>query len=1278
MELTVIGRIAARDQGPVHGLTVEVWDGEACEPRCLGHDLANADGSYRVTFCPPEDGCPIGVFLRIRDREGRLIHDGSAESCRCRPDAPATIDVVLAPETLWWHRASPLTWEPSRPGLLDSRALAEIDEAIDAFWPRSQGRRPSLCVTPPLAGFDSLVVDAARTVGGDLDAGRRFQNALDAVCATTSDSCCRVGTGEGGRLGPAVAALFDEPCPPELDCGDDAHPEAARRSPCRRDCGCGCDDTDHEPGCPCTAATSPVPVGDTLLLFLAVLQISCGDRATAIRYGTVLIDQICQLSFVDSLHRASIEALCGDERARAHLVDLLEVLHGLCCEGGEHASCHRSTTCCGGCLPADLERCLHGAICAWRDVACFRVTAITPTRACPGESIVVCGENLGDVPGRIVFDRYGTLDPGPVGRTTEWCCDSFTVIVPEGAGCGMSVSLPIDTRRVCDRFVDLRPFGCIEAPFEGTAPAILRFAVADRSDGDCVEPGTPLRIAWKTCAADVVRVLVRNADTGAVIDALDPAPERGTWEFDGSGFTTTTRVEVVVRAEGTCDPSVVERRLSLVYQARPDLTVDGIEVTQAIQHYKADQHLTDPTDRGADNSLQLVTRKTAWVRAYLRSGQVPTFDGGLLPDVDGTLTVERRVGGVWNTVAVIGSQNGPVDARDSFVSYQTERANIANTLNFVIPAATMTGLLRLTVDVQSPHPCPGNRASGSSVVDVNLQQTLNAAFFTIGYNGPDNAGTGTLNLPAPTLAACQAETSWAMTTYPVSGQPNVRVAGTFVTTTPLNDPRSCPGCCSPNWGPLLAQLAVLVALDQITNPGGWAYYGIIASGIPVTVPGCNGVATGGLAGQPMTYAHEIGHQFGLPHARCGNAGAGNAAYPVYEPYDLPIDVPANPINTTIWTMASIGEYGLDINNGAIADPNIAEDFMSYCGPRWVSKYTHDYLVDDPRLTPVVVPTGSGAATQRVVADRQPPLGQRPGAGGTEPLVLITGLVGADGTVDVHDVLRLRTCYHVGTGRPSRYRARLVGPDGEVVASDVVYQYSIHGACGDAERPCCQDCAEPEDVMIKAMIPDLDPGSAIQLVDGDEVVWERSCPDGDPNVSRVRASVTKDGTVRIRWSARCHGETERAMIRWSNDDGETWHALTAGVTGRVFDLPLDQAPSGAVRFEVSVSDGYSTVSAVTAAVDIPERPPSVTIFHPGPDDAVYAERQVHLWGTAAAGDGRSVDPEALVWDVDGTEVGRGPDLWVDAPSVGDHEVTLRVDGPSGPAETGSSFTVRPVD
>ena len=39
--------------------------------------------------------------------------------------------------------------------------------------------------------------------------------------------------------------------------------------------------------------------------------------------------------------------------------------------------------------------------------------------------------------------------------------------------------------------------------------------------------------------------------------------------------------------------------------------IRGVEVTQAIQYYRAAEHLTDPVDRGPDNSLILVAGKAA-------------------------------------------------------------------------------------------------------------------------------------------------------------------------------------------------------------------------------------------------------------------------------------------------------------------------------------------------------------------------------------------------------------------------------------------------------------------------------------------------------------------------------------------------------------------------------------------------------------------------------------------------------------------------------------------
>ena len=61
-------------------------------------------------------------------------------------------------------------------------------------------------------------------------------------------------------------------------------------------------------------------------------------------------------------------------------------------------------------------------------------------------------------------------------------------------------------------------------------------------------------------------------------------------------------------------------RLHDVLGERPALwrTTTGIEVTQAIQHYRSREHLTDPADRAPDNAATLVAYKAAIVRAYVR------------------------------------------------------------------------------------------------------------------------------------------------------------------------------------------------------------------------------------------------------------------------------------------------------------------------------------------------------------------------------------------------------------------------------------------------------------------------------------------------------------------------------------------------------------------------------------------------------------------------------------------------------------------------------------
>lgn len=1256
------GRITRSDthQG-VHGVRVEAWDAQSASERPLGIALTNRDGSYRIDLCGDrkEGRCCdcANIYIKLRDRDCRVIYDGCADRRCCEPGVAPRIDVTLPPQALWWHLSRPISWERIDGPLIPERVMQEIEDALELL--KSSGLPQDLaslklavCATPPIEGFDRVLQDAWAALQGDHHAAQRYREVLDALCGM-EQSCCDEHVPFAAEVNELFAGACDEPA--TTDCKE---PDAC--APCAEKCAEG----------DCSCGTALISDDKALLLAIAALHVACGKQAVAKRYLQTLLGQFCRFSTLGALHAASLQALLGDKAAQAHARDLLELLCIQCAPTCRESSCtpRHPPGCCVPCLDADLKRCLREAIEHWCRIHCYHVCEVRPPRACPGEEILIVGCGFGEQPGKVTFRAQGGNRDLVSATPKSWCDDRITVAVPPGAGCGMQLELPPLTVSVCGRFLELRPLGCIDAGFEGTSPEILRFDIKGHTAGECpLQPGEPLRIRWNTCAADRVRIELIDLANNAVIAVQDPAALSGRWDFTATQFTRTVRLRVRITAFGRCTPPQASRQIDLVFQKRPNLQVQGMEVTQSIQYYRADQHLTDAADRGPDNSLRLVTNKTAWVRTYLRSGQDPAFDNGQLADVNGTLRVERRVNGIWNTIANLAPQNGPVVVEDTFASYDAERGNINTTLNFVVPANLMTGLLRFTVNVASPFAaCPGNKASRSTQVDVNLQQTLNAAFITIGYNGPNAANTGNIVLAAPTLAQCQAETSWAMTTYPVSGAPNVRAAGTFVTNTPLNDPRSCPGCCSPNWQPLLQQVAALVALDQAANPGQqWVYYGLVAGGIPVNVPGCNGWgATGGLAGAPPTYAHEIGHQFGLPHARCGNAGNGNANYPIYEPYDLPVDPP----NTANWTMASIGEYGLDINSGAIANPNDAEDFMSYCGPRWMSVFTYDYLTNIAGLTPQTIPTGSGAAAPRVIDDTSVPFERDESS--LQPLIHMLGMIGIDGKVEVASVARIETRYLRGNGRQTGYIVQLLEADGRVIAQDTVYGYESEGGCsgktgghGSGHGNCgCKDCNDenPQPILFKAMLPDTAPGARLRILKRGEVVWERESTGEPPAIRDVRAKLTKGGDLELAWrSARESKHGIDVWIRWSSDDGKSWHALTVGQRQSPVCIGSDQLPTGNVRFELLANDGFHTARATSDAIVLPAKAPSVAILYPADGTRVYGDRLIHLWGSASSFAGAQIDAGAAEWFIDDKPVGTGLDLWVESPGKGCHRVRLQV-------------------
>ena len=77
------------------------------------------------------------------------------------------------------------------------------------------------------------------------------------------------------------------------------------------------------------------------------------------------------------------------------------------------------------------------------------------------------------------------------------------------------------------------------------------------------------------------------------------------------------------------------------------------------------------------------------------------------------------------------------------------------------------------------------------------------------------------------------------------------------------------------------------------------------------------------------------------------------------------------------------------------------------------------------------------------------------------------------------------------------------------------------------------------------------------------------------------------------------------------------------------------------------------------IELPAKPPAVSILYPTEAAQVYGDALIHLWGTASSFGGGEIDPQRAEWFIDDQPVGQGLDLWVPNPGAGRHRVRLQV-------------------
>lgn len=256
---------------------------------------------------------------------------------------------------------------------------------------------------------------------------------------------------------------------------------------------------------------------------------------------------------------------------------------------------------------------------------------------------------------------------------------------------------------------------------------------------------------------------------------------------------------------------------------------------------------------------------------------------------------------------------------------------------------------------------------------------------------------------------------------------------------------------------------------------------------------------------------------------------------------------------------------MDVTSGTVMTPS-TPDFMSYCNHPWISLYHHACLLNAPRLNPFTLAPREGEA--RYVRDKHR----------IEPsaVISILGFTGPDDDVDGVSVSRLVTRPEQADSTATDMVAKLLDADGRLLSARTVHALRLRSP-GQGGCPPGQRCR----VLLKAYLPDTARGARLRLRRGNQELRTREAPGEAVTVSEATGRIDGEGRLELHWetteSRTAVGDT---WMRWSGDQGATWHGLTVGLEGRTATLDLRNVPGGQ-RSGRSVCEGRAAAETPMA-------------------------------------------------------------------------------------------------
>jgi hypothetical protein len=173
------------------------------------------------------------------------------------------------------------------------------------------------------------------------------------------------------------------------------------------------------------------------------------------------------------------------------------------------------------------------------------------------------------------------------------------------------------------------------------------------------------------------------------------------------------------------------------------------------------------------------------------------------------------------------------------------------------------------------------------------------------------------------------------------------------------------------------------------------------------------------------------------------------------------------------------------------------------------------------------------------------------------------------------------------------------------------------------------------------------------------LWRATIPEAPKLRISLASRRARDGRrveLALRYSPPGEGAHLTLVYRWGE---RRFRPVYLGPPQQAITLSLDDMPGGEeCRIVASYSNGLRSAQAATPTFAVPRIGPSVTIVEPARGAAHVAGTPLILEG-AVRDEERAGGPphEALVWRIDGKEVGRGLVASVDALTAGRHRVEL---------------------